>query len=139
MYFKKRALRSATVRAFWGSICSIQNKRAVIESYEVEMLEKLKWGNLRCDVLYKLPERLAHHFVNPTIRYWNHLLKAGMPFIKVQLLRDNPTNENIDNWKQVVQAAGFDARLAESFLRERFPEALVFSVRHQGSETDLIT
>jgi hypothetical protein len=42
--------------------------------------------------------------LNPTAELWRQLLLAGFPFIKRELLRDNPTNvEDIHDWISVVR------------------------------------
>ncbi|MDE8349247.1 MAG: rhamnan synthesis F family protein [Acidocella sp.] len=42
--------------------------------------------------------------LNPTAELWRQLLQAGFPFIKRELLRDNPTNvEDIHDWIKVVR------------------------------------
>ena len=38
---------------------------------------------------------LTHHF-------WRHALGAGLPFLKVELLRDNPLDVDIDGWQELV-------------------------------------
>ncbi|MBB5373581.1 rhamnan synthesis F family protein [Acidocella aromatica] len=42
--------------------------------------------------------------LNPTSDLWRQLLFSGFPFIKRELLRDNPTNvEDVGDWAEVVQ------------------------------------
>ncbi|MDE8345474.1 MAG: rhamnan synthesis F family protein [Acidocella sp.] len=42
--------------------------------------------------------------LNPTADLWRHLLLAGFPFIKRELLRDNPTKvEDVGDWVEVVR------------------------------------
>ncbi len=42
--------------------------------------------------------------LNPTSDLWRHLLLAGFPFIKRELLRDNPTRvEDVGDWVEVVR------------------------------------
>lgn len=42
--------------------------------------------------------------LNPTSDLWRQLLMSGFPFIKRELLRDNPTNvEDVGDWAEVVR------------------------------------
>jgi hypothetical protein len=42
--------------------------------------------------------------LNPTSDLWRQLLLSGFPFIKRELLRDNPTRvEDVSDWKEVVR------------------------------------
>jgi hypothetical protein len=49
--------------------------------------------------------------LNPTSDLWRHLLLAGFPFIKRELLRDNPTSvEDVGDWVSIVrEIMGADA------------------------------
>jgi hypothetical protein len=43
--------------------------------------------------------------LNPTCELWRHLLLAGFPFLKVELLRKNPTAvPDIADWRSVIAA-----------------------------------
>ena len=42
--------------------------------------------------------------LNPTADLWRHLLRAGYPFLKRELLRDNPTKvEDVGDWAAVLR------------------------------------
>jgi hypothetical protein len=42
--------------------------------------------------------------MNPSAELWRQLLQAGFPFLKRELLRDNPTNvEDIHDWVSVLR------------------------------------
>jgi hypothetical protein len=42
--------------------------------------------------------------LNPTSDLWRQLLLSGFPFIKRELLRDNPTRvEDVGDWVEVVR------------------------------------
>ena len=48
---------------------------------------------------------LAHLTVtvtNLTHHFWRHALGEGLPFLKVELLRDNPLDVDIDGWQELV-------------------------------------
>lgn len=56
---------------------------------------------------------------NPTSDMWRQLLVAGFPFLKRELLRDNPTNvSDIMDWRQVVaETSGADISMIERDLQ----------------------
>jgi hypothetical protein len=56
---------------------------------------------------------------NPTLTRWRELIGAGFPFIKVQLLRENPAHADIDGWQEIVRAGGLDPALIEEHLASR--------------------
>lgn len=55
--------------------------------------------------ILRLRDAVAHRRpLNPTSDLWRHLLLLGYPFIKRELLRDNPTGvEDIGDWKDVLE------------------------------------
>ena len=57
--------------------------------------------------------------LNPTSDLWRQLLSAGFPFIKRELLRDNPTGvSDVMEWRDVVaQTSGADISSIESDLQ----------------------
>jgi hypothetical protein len=63
----------------------------------VELTRKRQFMNIRDGVA----KRVA---LNPTSDLWRQLLLSGFPFIKRELLRDNPTKvADVADWKEVVQ------------------------------------
>jgi hypothetical protein len=46
--------------------------------------------------------RLAMTVMNLTHHFWRTSVAQGLPFLKVELLRDNPVEVDIDGWQQVV-------------------------------------
>jgi hypothetical protein len=60
---------------------------------------------------------------NPAIHAWAELASAGFPFLKVQLLRDNPGQTDLLGWRTVAAANGYDIGLIEAFLAEHCPGA----------------
>lgn len=65
--------------------------------------------------------------LNPTSDLWRQLLRAGYPFLKRELLRDNPTRVlDVADWREVAQAAfaadtGPIERDLQRTLRDRAP------------------
>jgi hypothetical protein len=62
---------------------------------------------------------VARTALNPTSDLWRQLLSAGFPFIKRELLRDNPTDApDVMEWREVVaQTSGADITTIERDLQ----------------------
>jgi len=56
--------------------------------------------------------------VNPTHQFWKELLLGKkMPFIKIELLRDNPIKVDIDDYEEVIQkTSDYDTSLIATHL-----------------------
>lgn len=124
--FQGRALSNPKLRDFWASVQVFKNKKDVINTYEIKLLQYATedWG-LTSNVMYSLKKVLPFASdldcadLNITHSYWEHLVALGMPFVKVELLRDNPLQMNILHWRSVFQAHGADADLAEEHIKIR--------------------
>jgi len=46
--------------------------------------------------------KLAVTVTNQTHHFWRHALGSGLPMIKVELLRDNPLDVDIEGWEELV-------------------------------------
>lgn len=146
---KKNILNSEAFRLFWNDVEVLNDKRMIIEKYEIGFSENLFKSGFTASVYvdyepsfmdkmkiklkritlykmlskiygfmkgtYKLQNPLA---VNITHQYWKELLLySKMPFIKVELLRDNPVNVEIQNYKDVIaQISNYDVSLIENHL-----------------------
>jgi lipopolysaccharide biosynthesis protein len=111
------AMRSDAWRRFWDGVRPFPSKHLMIRRYEIGLTQSLTRAGLRCRAVWPiadmaLPNR-ASRTVNPTHDLWRQLLDAGFPFIKRELVRDNPARiADAAEWRKVV--AGMDgARLAE--------------------------
>jgi hypothetical protein len=69
--------------------------------------------------------RLAATVTNLTHHFWRHSLAQGLPFLKVELLRDNPLDVAIGGWQQAIGGGACTASLIEHHLlrvRDSGPE-----------------
>ncbi len=63
----------------------------------IRLTRKLQALRIRDRVARRIP-------LNPTADLWRQLLTTGFPFIKRELLRDNPTKvEDVGDWEEVVR------------------------------------
>jgi len=111
--FQGAALSNPKLHAFWKSVQVFTDKEDVIQTYEVKLLQHVTedWG-LTSRILFPLDEILPYASIedcaqlNVTHSYWDHLVSHGFPFVKVELLRDNPLKLNILHWRSLFQAHG---------------------------------
>jgi hypothetical protein len=103
----KGGLRCAALWEY-GALLKLVNRE------ELEKLlseEETEFGKLdpihltRKAQVLRIREGLAQRkALNPTSDLWRQLLLAGFPFIKRELLRDNPTNvADVGDWEEVVR------------------------------------
>jgi len=122
LVFRARCLRSDAFRRFWDSVELLRDKREVIESYEVGLSRFLTDEGFEADALVperSLPPRPLSHwlrrpqFFNPTLVQPLALLERGMPYVKVELLRDNPMEQPLEPVLRAMGRAGYDRSLIE--------------------------
>jgi hypothetical protein len=77
----------------------------------VQNARRITAGRIRYSVTDRLP-------LNPTAELWRQLLQAGCPFIKRELLRENPAGVvDIADWRAVLRAQGMDGAVIEQDLQ----------------------
>lgn len=79
-------------------------------------------NQMRIEAIRRVRDATAHRIpLNPTSDLWRQLLLAGYPFLKIGLLRDNPTNvPDVADWRTAI--AGFpeaDLAMIERDLQRR--------------------
>lgn len=92
------------------------------------MVTKLEAAGLRGAALYPYQHEERGRTLNPTLHQWRDLLGFGFPFIKAELLHDNPTGEDLSGWRNLVAANGYDVNIITGFLADRFPHAAALKV-----------
>ncbi|OYX14578.1 MAG: hypothetical protein B7Z15_03440 [Rhizobiales bacterium 32-66-8] len=103
---KGQALASPQVRSFWADIVSLADKNHIIRDYEVRQRAVLEAAGLEVEILF--PQDRARAGENQLHHGWRTLLEQGFPFVKVQLLRDNPYEADLSGWRATLDAEGFD-------------------------------
>lgn len=98
LVYRPAALESAVFREFWNNLQIWEHKRDLVKHCEVGLTAALRRAGLRMESLFsKNANGNILHFD------WKELIiQQHFPFIKVSLLRDNPTNQPIDDWEEVV-------------------------------------
>ena len=89
-----QVVRSAAFRSIMAQPFTTMTRPEIIRFGEVGLSQQLTAAGFRYDALYRhngtatLPPR---HDANPMLLYWREaLFDAGVPFLKITLLRDNP-------------------------------------------------
>lgn len=121
--FRKSCLRSAAFRRYCEDIRLLSDKHEIIQRYEIGLLGRLTQHGLRGEALIPAtpPKSALAPKPNPTLHRWREALAAGSPFVKVQLLRDNPHRQPIGDWPDVVASYGYDPELIRRHLSRFAP------------------
>ena len=118
------ALTNLDNRNFWSNLKMLNRKKDVIESFEVKALDRMQNLGMRCEVLYSLadlfPDALTDELskINVTHHYWELLIDSGFPFVKAELIRDNPMGLPMLHWKTVLQKNGVETELLSDHMEQ---------------------
>ena len=124
--FDNRVLCSPAWRRFWAGVRPAPSKHWLIRHYEVGLTQAMTRAGFPCKAIWPHEllarnrnddpasawsrrtnrfGRAARRPLNPTSDLWRPLLQCGFPFIKRELLRDNPTEvPDIADWQAVTAA-----------------------------------
>ena len=104
MFLKKNMISNEFVRDFWMNLENLKSRDDVIQKYEVPFLENIIRRGLKAEALFPYPVVQTPAYCNPTHVFWEHLIIAGFPYLKIDLLRDNPMNlDSIHRWPRYVK------------------------------------
>jgi hypothetical protein len=104
LLFNRSAIKTRAFWQFWRRVRS-GDRQYVITRYEMSTVEWFERARLSVSSL--IPAH-PEHGANPTIDGWSSLLMKGLPFIKIQLLRDNPRSVDLSNWEEIAKSYGFN-------------------------------
>ncbi len=122
LVLKRNVLESDAFRSFFSGILPFRDKFQTIRSYEVGLSVLLEEAGFvgvpylsNQDLFPEGARRKLFKFkrCNPTCYYPLRLIEYGMPFVKVEALRDNPANLSLSRLKRKIQSAGYDERLIQ--------------------------
>ena len=134
LVIKRRALQSSAFSQFFDAVLPYRDKDQVIRSYELGLTRFLREHGLKPDAFVPMaswlrsPLRRAHVCAkrrNATLYYPLQLISAGMPLVKVQLLRDNPARVSVVLVLQAMAAAGYDMSLVQFDRSASEPRSLI--------------
>ncbi len=124
LFFRGGALRHRAFHRFWGGVRT-GDRAFVVQAYELSLLRRMQKAGLRTATLFPakpLGQAAAKPWeANPTLTGWRELVEAGFPFVKVQLMRENPRDADLADWESFVAARGYDPALIRDYLAARTP------------------
>ena len=131
LVFEGAVAMSGVFREFWRKLPDYRHKYAVIIQAEVGLTRRLAAAGFDF-AAYRPVEEVQQSVqkeaglaailrdprISPTHRGWKSLVRAGCPFLKIQLLRDNPMQvPDFDTWEAVlVGVSAYDPRLIKTHL-----------------------
>ena len=117
LVFRKRLLGDPAFLDYWRGLRPLANRQDVIDQYELKLTRHFAERGFRPDSYVKMADIRRNNFkywfggfrprCNPTMLYPLELLKLKMPFVKIQMLRDNPHR---------IDLAGLRRRLPPEWL-----------------------
>jgi lipopolysaccharide biosynthesis protein len=112
-------IRSDMWRRLWPGVVPLPFKRWMVGRYEIGLSRRTKAAGFRARALFPYAAIVPDGSIaNPTLGAWRALLSAGFPFVKRELLRDNPTGvTGLETWQASVSPAC--AAEIEADLRRR--------------------
>lgn len=105
--FGPRLLRSRAFSRFWSGV-RIGDRKFVIRTCELEMARVMGQAGFAIDVLYHPADE-----DNPTLTAWRELIDMGFPYVKAQLLRENPCHADLTGWRELLITQGYDPALID--------------------------
>ena len=113
LQFTGDAFRHAAVRAVFARPFGQMDKEDVIANGELGLGEALQRAGMRCGAVVRHADAnwfARRHRINMMHLDWRHnLLALGLPFVKCELLRDNPMRLPwTPAWEDVLRAMGAD-------------------------------
>ena len=125
LVFRGMALRHPCFRQFWESLYPYRTKRQLIYSYELGLSTFLVEHGLRAAAYapYEQIAQVAPRYpwsrrreppeLNPSIFFPFALIERGMPFVKVEIFRDNVSKVPLSSLRRAIKATGYDVSLLE--------------------------
>ena len=112
LVFRKPVIVSSQFIDFWQNLKLWKRKRDLVKHCEVGISVNLSKANFELKSLYT---KNANGNVLHT--HWKELIEdKNFPFVKVSLLRDNPTRQSIKDWERIIGSKNPD--LEETIKKE---------------------
>lgn len=149
LLLRRSVLDSPVFQGFWKDFVFFRNKDNVIRDYEIGLTARLQQAGFRYEVLCPAADLAAteaedsdaRHLIDPRVRglaydssppiaFWQALvLRHGFPFVKRELVRDNPYRlRSVARLADVVAQVGtYDVSLIQAHLK-RLGHDVVFGL-----------
>jgi rhamnosyltransferase len=123
LVFRRTALENPAFLQFWRAILPYKNKNQLIKSFEIGLSLFLEENEVRMGACFPLKE-FAHPYylrdartlaslLNPPMCFPVALLERGFPYVKVELLRENPLDVPLAPLYRAMAAKGYDMGLIQ--------------------------
>jgi lipopolysaccharide biosynthesis protein len=101
--FNGRLARKYRIQDFWNQIENLPTKQEVIQRYEVGLLEHCLSLGMTSEALFPAAVSRFAPVGNPTHNGWQDLVRQGYPYMKVELLKENPSGAIfLYDWRRLV-------------------------------------
>lgn len=114
--YGKKAFSTELFKEFWENMVIYDDKKSLILSHEIIFSNSLIQSDFNVGSYMPL-----HHNARLNITHFewkNLIIEKGFPFLKVELLRDNPMRIDISDWKKTVSSVSdYDTNLISNHLR----------------------
>ena len=105
IFYSRKVFSSSFFKLHWFNIGILGSKYEIIMNYEVGWSARLIRLGFKGIALYGASEA-----TNPTHVNWESLLRVKYPYLKKELLRDNPLKVNLDNLPSILRPLELDWR-----------------------------
>jgi lipopolysaccharide biosynthesis protein len=119
MYISRQLLAAKCFRLFMNSVQSFESKSQIINLYEIPLGRFVSMSGFRAGALFRSSDMGITDKRNVTLTAWRELVRRGFPFVKIELLKNNPCDADITGWEQVLAESGYNPELVHNHLRAR--------------------
>ncbi len=99
IFYSRKVFTSSFFKLHWFNIGILDSKYEIIMNYEVGWSARLVRLGFKGIALYGTSEA-----TNPTHVNWESLLRSKYPYLKKELIRDNPLKINLDNLPNILRS-----------------------------------
>ena len=113
--YSRKAFTHNVFKDIWDHFKIFVDKQTLIENCEIGFSRRFQQAGLKFGSYCRAKDFSSH--LNITHYYWrNMILKKHYPFIKKELLRDNPMHVDISGWEEVVENTGYPVEYIRNHL-----------------------
>lgn len=113
LVFRRSVLSGGALTRFFDAVLPYRSKDQVIRSYELGLSTWLVENGHRGSALVPFKTLRHGNQANPSVIHALEVLERGMPYVKVEVLRDNPGRIPLGPIRRRMAAAGYDPSLVE--------------------------
>lgn len=116
MVFSQSLFLQPFFLAFWKTIRVFERKQSIIINYEIGLTKLMRYHHISYAAYCPATTK---ELKNTTHKKWKHLIVTqNSPIVKIELLRDNPDNADIDGWEQfLADNTLYDISLIQNHLK----------------------